>query len=314
MAWKRFLVSGAAGFIGASLVRRLLERGSDVTVLVGEGADLWRLREVVSRLRVVRGDVSDPVVAQRAVAEGMPDAVFHLAAYGGSESQSDAARILKTNVMGTWTMLSACASSPCRLFVHTGSSSEYGFKKDPMRETDRLEPNSIYAVGKAAATHLCSYFASRSPFAIVTCRLFSVYGPWEQPTRLIPTLLRRCLENQPLEMVPRNTARDFVFVDDVIEALLHFEELDKLSGEVLNLGTGRQVTMEDIVSLTLELTGSSSEVRWGAMAPRIWDSSVWVADCEKARRKLAWQTTYTLRAGLALTLEWMKERKQEAER
>jgi nucleoside-diphosphate-sugar epimerase len=310
MAWTRFLVDGAGGFIGGSLVRRLLEGGGEVTVLLREETDLWRLRDVLPRLRVVRGDVADPEVAPRAVSLAAPEVVFHLAAHGGTESQRDYARILRTNLMGTWSMLEACAGSTCRLFIHAGSSSEYGFKKEPMRETDRLQPNSIYAVGKAAATHLCSFMAGTSSFAIVTCRLFSVYGPWEQPTRLVPTILRRCLENRPLEMVSRTTARDFVFVGDILDAFLRFEGLASLSGEVLNLGTGRQTTMEEFVAIALELTGSRSEVHWGAMPSRVWDSSQWVADCDKARRTLGWKASHSLRDGLARTLDWMKSREK----
>lgn len=307
MAWTRFLVTGAGGFIGASLVHRLLQEGADVTVLVKEDTDPWRLREVLPRLRVVRGDVADPALAARAVADATPDVVYHLASHGGYESQKDSARILRTNLLGTLAMLEACGSSPVRLFVHAGSSSEYGFKKEPMRETDLLEPNSVYAVGKAAATHLCSLTARRSAFAVVTCRLFSVYGPWEPPTRLVPTILRRCLRNEPLEMVPKTTARDFVFVDDVVSAFLRWDGLAALSGEVLNLGTGRQCTMEEFVAAAMELTGSRSDVRWGAMAPRVWDTATWVADASKASRLLGWQAAHPLREGLRKTLDWIRK-------
>lgn len=310
MAWTRFLVSGAGGFIAGSLIRKLIEGGGDVTVILREDTDPWRLTDILPRLRVVKGDVAEPEVCARAVKLAAPEVVFHLAAHGGSDSQKDTARILQTNLLGTWSMLEACGGSPCRLFVHSGSSSEYGFKKDPMRETDLLQPNSVYAVGKAAATHLCSFMSGKSPFAIVTCRLFSAYGPWEQPTRLVPTILRRCLRNEPLEMVSRTTARDFVFVGDILDAFLRFDGLAGLSGEVLNLGTGRLTTMEEFVAIARELTGSRSEVRWGAMPARSWDTNRWVADVEKARRKLGWEPKHTLRDGLAAMLEWMKSREK----
>jgi len=308
MAWSRFLVTGAAGFIGASLVRRLLERGGDVTLFLQEATDPWRLKEILPQVRVVKGDVADPAAAAKAVAASAPDAVYHLAAHGAYESQKDADRILRTNLMGTWAMLEACSSSSVRLFVHAGSSSEYGFKKEPMRESDLLQPNSVYAVGKAAATHLCGHLATRSKFAIVTLRLFSVYGPWEEPTRLVPTILRRCLQNQPLEMVPRETARDFIFVDDILDAFLRWDGLAALSGEVLNLGTGRQTMMGEFVDAALELTGSKSDVKWGAMAPRIWDTFTWVSDATKAREKLGWQAAHALRDGLRKTLDWRRSR------
>ncbi|HVR83823.1 MAG TPA: NAD-dependent epimerase/dehydratase family protein [Planctomycetota bacterium] len=308
MAWTRYLVTGAGGFIGASLVRRLLESEGEVAVLVREDTDLWRLADVLPRLRVIRGDVAEPGIAARAVSEARPEAVYHLAAHGGSESQKDIPRILRTNLMGTSAMLDACTPSPVRLFVHAGSSSEYGYKQEPMRETDLLEPNSVYAVGKAAATHLCRLTATRSSFAIVTLRLFSVYGPWESPTRLVPTILRRCLRGEPLEMVSRGTARDFVYVGDIIQALVATDRLVRASGEVVNLGTGTQTTMEEFVAAALEVTGSRSEVRWGAMPARVWDTAHWVASCEKAARILGWRASTGLREGLRRALEWIRTR------
>jgi nucleoside-diphosphate-sugar epimerase len=308
MSWTRFLVTGAGGFIGASLVRRLLDDGGEVGVLVREDTDLWRLSDLLPRLTVVRGDVAEPEAAVRAVRESRPDVVYHLAAHGGAETQKEVPRILRTNLMGTSALLDACTSGPVRLFVHAGSSSEYGYKNEPMKETDRLEPNSAYAVGKAAATHLCSLVASRSAFAVVTLRLFSVYGPWETPTRLVPTILRRCLLGEPLEMVSRTTARDFVYVGDIIEAMLARDVLARSSGDVLNLGTGIQTRMEEFVAAALDVTGSRSEVRWGAMPSRVWDTSTWVASCEKAERILGWKAATSLREGLRKTMDWIRAR------
>jgi len=308
MGWTRFLVTGAGGFIGASLVRRLLDAGGEVSILIREDTDPGRLADILPKLRVIKGDVADATVAAAAVAESRPDAVYHLAAHGGAETQKDIPRILRTNLMGTSALLDACASSPVRLFVHAGSSSEYGYKSGPMRETDRLEPNSAYAVGKAAATHLCCLAAKRSSFAVVTLRLFSVYGPWETPTRLVPTVLRRCVAGEGLEMVSRKTARDFVYVGDIIEAMLEREPLVRASGEVINLGTGVQTTMEEFVAAAFEVTGSRSEIRWEAMPSRVWDTSMWVASCEKAERLLGWKASTSLREGLRHTLDWIQSR------
>jgi nucleoside-diphosphate-sugar epimerase len=312
MAWTRFLVTGAGGFLGAALSRRLLEEGGDVAVLLRPDTDRWRLADLLPRLRVIQGDVTDPDLAARAVAEARPDAVYHLAAHGGAETQKDVSRILQTNLLGTSAMLDACNGSTVRLFVHAGSSSEYGYKSEPMRETDRLEPNSVYAVGKAAATHLCSLAANRASFAIVTLRLFSVYGPWETPTRLVPTILRRCLRGEPLHMVAKNTARDFVFAGDIIEALRSWDALVRARGEVVNLGTGIQTTLEAFVAAALEVTGSRSEVRWGAMPSRVWDTAAWVASVEKAQRILGWKASIPLREGLQKTLDWIRDRDRDA--
>jgi nucleoside-diphosphate-sugar epimerase len=175
-----------------------------------------------------------------------------------------------------------------------------------MRETDRLEPNSVYAVAKAAQTHLGTLLAGRLGFGLATFRLFSVYGPWEAPSRLIPTLIRRARAGQPLEMVAPGVARDFVYVDDVLEALLDFPKVAACRGEVFNLGTGVETTLRGVVEAVLELTGSRSEVRWGAMSPRQWDTDRWVADPSRAAGRLGWRPAHALREGLAKTAAWMR--------
>src|SRR6185503_9394768 len=103
-----------------------------------------------------------------------------------------------TDVIGTLNLLEASEAAGVLLFVNAGSSSEYGYRTDPMRETDRVEPASVYAVAKAAQTHLANLFGRRGAMAVVTFRLFSVFGPWEDPARLFPTLLRRAKAGAPL--------------------------------------------------------------------------------------------------------------------
>lgn len=299
------LVTGASGFVGACVVRALLERGERPHVLLRSQARLWRLAGVMNRLTIHQADLLDADATRSVLRAVRPAVVLHLAAHGAYESQDDARRILQTNILGSYNLLEASAEVGVRVFVSTGTSSEYGFKSEPMREEDRLEPNSFYAVAKAAQTHLCSLLARRQAMAVAVFRLFSVYGPWEEPTRLMPTLIRRALAGLPLEMVAPDVARDFVYVEDVVDALLDFPAAARLKGETVNLGTGIETSLRTVVEAVIELTGSRSEVRWGGMPPRQWDSSRWVADPSRARRLLGWAPRYNLQQGLAKMGAWM---------
>jgi nucleoside-diphosphate-sugar epimerase len=302
------LVTGGSGFIGACAVRRLLEEGFAVHVLLRPEARRWRLADVLEAVTVHDADVLDDGAVREAFQACRPRAVLHLAAHGAYESQSDARRILRTTVLGTLNVLEAAAACGARVVVNAGSSSEYGYKAGPMSESDRLEPNSIYAVGKAAQTHLVGVLARRSAApAMATFRVFSIYGPWEEPTRLFPTLLRRARAGQPLEMVARGTARDFVYVDDVVDALVRLDALEGLRGDVLNLGSGVQSTLEDVVAAVQAAVGSRSEVLWGAMAARQWDTDCWRADPSRAREVLGWTARTSLRDGVARMARWMEE-------
>jgi nucleoside-diphosphate-sugar epimerase len=299
------LVTGGAGFVGACAVHELLRRGHEVHVLLRPQSNLWRLSPVLERLHIHRGDLTDETGVRDVVRRVAPRAVLHLATHGACESQSDGRAILRTNVLGTWNLLEASAEAGVAAFISAGSSSEYGFKSEPMRETDLLEPNSFYAVGKAAQSHLCGLMARRSSMGVAVFRLFSVYGPWEEPTRLIPTLLRRARAGLPLHMTAPRTVRDFVFVEDVLEALLNLPAAARLHGEVINLGTGVETTLDEVVRTVLDLLGTRSEVCWGAMTARHWDSTRWAADATRARDLLNWQPRHTLRQGLDRTAAWL---------
>lgn len=301
------LVTGAAGFVGANLVRRLLEQGAQVHLFLRPETSTWRLDEVLSALSVHPVDLTNAAAVSDAVAAIRPRTIYHLAAYGGYSVQQELGRILAVNLEGTIRLIEACAREGFDAFVQAGSSSEYGAKPQPMREEDRLDPNSPYAIAKAAATHYGRHVAVTRSLPIVTLRLFSVYGPWEDPSRFIPTLITHLLEGTLPPLVSPTTARDFVYVDDVVEAFLRAAGRTDCSGEVFNVGTGAQRTIREVVETACALHPVPATPQWGTMPPRRWDTSTWVADPSKAERRLHWTPAYDLRAGLARTLAWFQQ-------
>jgi len=292
--------------VGASLTRRLVKMGVKVHALVHPQGDLWRLKEILPLLNLHVGDITDEVFVQDLIGKVSPSIIYHLATHGAYPTQKDAKRILMTNVLGTCNLLDALDKSAYKLFINTGSSSEYGFKEKPMQEMDLLEPNSYYAVAKAAQTMLCQYTAKSQKKPIVTFRLFSVYGPFEESSRLVPTIVRRCLQGEALEMASPLTARDFIFVEDVVDAYLNIERLVECGGAVFNIGTGRQTSLKKIADTVVQLTNSHVEVHWNAMQGRIWDTSLWVGDVTRAEELLDWRARTPLEQGLTQTMEWFK--------
>jgi nucleoside-diphosphate-sugar epimerase len=216
--------------------------------------------------------------------------------------------------MGGWNLLKAANQVDYSLFVNTGTSSEYGYKQKPMKETDLLEPASYYAVTKAAFTHLCGHVARSDKQHIVTLRPFAVYGPYEEPTRLVPTLMRALYFKEQMNLVSSTTARDFIYVDDMVEAYLRVDQMKRYPGEVFNIGTGRQETIKTLVKTAVEATGCSTEFHWGKMPARRWDTNRWVADIKKAQQCLDWQPRINLKDGLALMWAWYKENHRRYEK
>jgi dolichol-phosphate mannosyltransferase len=209
--------------------------------------------------------------------------------------------------MGTVSLVQAALAEGCETVVHAGSSSEYGFKDHPPSEDDVLEPNSVYAASKCASTLYCRQTANATGARVVTVRLYSVYGPWEEPRRLIPTLIEHGLAGGLPPLTVPTTARDFVYVDDVVEAMALAAEHAR-PGAVYNVGSGRQSTLAELVDLAKAELAIVAEPRWGTEPARTWDTSLWVADPRLIREDLGWSARTSLAEGFRRTVEWQRAR------
>jgi UDP-glucose 4-epimerase len=304
---KRVLITGGTGFVGANLARRLLGDGHAVHLLVGAGHRTWRLAGVLAEVVRHEADLRDAGAVQRAVAAVRPDWVFHLAAHGAYSWQTDARAIVATNVLGTVHLVEACRQTGFEVLVNTGSSSEYGWKDHAPAEDEGLEPNSAYAVAKASATLFCRQAARAARLNIPTLRLYSVYGPYEEPNRFLPALVVHGLEGTYPPLADPDVARDYVHVDDVVDAYLRLAGNPPADpGAVYNLGTGVQTTLCQAVEAAAGLFRYRGEPAWGSMPNRGWDTTVWVADARKARRELGWEPRFTLADGLRAFRAWFE--------
>lgn len=317
----RVAVTGGTGFVGANLVRRLLADGHEVHLLVRPGHHTWRLDDVLDDLHRREVDLGARDELTTLVHVMAPDQVFHLAAHGAYPWQTDAPAIRATNVIGTDNLVHACVSAGVRAFVHTGSSSEYGARDHAPTEDEAAEPNSYYGLTKAWATLACRLAG------FTTLRLYSVYGPWEDARRFVPQLIEHALEGRLPPLAHPGTARDFVHVDDVVDALLRAaanagvttmaeggastsSDQRPTPGPVYNVGTGVQTTLREAVAVAREVLGIDVEPAWDTLAPRPWDTDVWVADPRRVERDLGWRPRTGFAEGFARTVEWHRAQQQ----
>jgi UDP-glucose 4-epimerase len=305
---KRVIVTGGTGFVGANLVRRLLHDGHQIHLLVRNGYSSWRIEAIRDDFSIHEVDLGNVEVLNKLVAEIKPDWVFHLAAYGAYSWQTDIHKIMQTNLTGTINLVNACLQTGFEAFINTGSSSEYGYKDTAPDETEWLEPNSHYAIMKAAATMFCRYTAQSKNMPIRTLRLYSVFGPYEEPQRLIPTLIVRGLRGELPPLVNPDIARDYIHVDDVSQAYLLAATVSRQElGAVYNVGTGIQTFLRDVVTAAREIMRIDDEPRWGSMPDRNWDTSIWVANNEKIRTSLNWHPKHIFKDGLQLVVNWIRQ-------
>jgi len=303
---KRVILTGASGFIGANLARRLLSDGHQVHLLVRPAEARWRLDAIAGEVFVHEVALQQQELLESIVTAIDPDWVFHLAAYGSYSTQRMVQKIITTNYNGTVNLVEACLKTGFQAFVNAGSSSEYGYKNHAPIESELPEPNSHYAASKAAATLYCQFAATHHQRRLSTLRLYSVFGPWEEPTRLMPTLMLSGLRGGLPPLVSPTIARDFVYVDDVIEAFLMAAETPTEEyGCVFNIGTGVQTTLHSLVETVRAQFKIIAEPEWGSMPDRGWDTDVWVADPTLVKSQLGWKPTYTLGGGLRAFVGWL---------
>jgi len=305
---KRVAISGAGGFVGANLARRMLQDGHEVHLLVRPDHPAWRIEDILTHVGACDADVGDREAVQQAIRRIKPEWVFHLAVHGAYSWQTDLEEIVRTNILGTMNLVEACADAGVEVLVNTGSSSEYGYKDHAPSETELLEPNSHYAITKATATMFCRFTAQTRGIRVPTLRLYSVYGPYEEPRRLVPALIVNGLQSRLPPLANPETARDYVYVDDVVDAYLRAATIEAGDpGAVFNVGTGVQTTLRDIVQLTRELLGVASEPAWGSLADRTWDTTIWRSDATRIRTELGWTPRHDIRAGLDATIAWFRD-------
>lgn len=306
---RRVLLTGGSGFVGANLARRLLADGHEVHLLLRPSHAAWRLADVRADVRAHEDDLADADAVTALVRRVRPEWIFHLAAHGAYPTQRDVHQMIRTNLVATVNLLHAGLAVGFEAFVHTGSSSEYGFKNHAPAETEWLEPNSAYAVTKAAATQYCRYIALAERAPVRTLRLYSIYGPWEEPTRLLPALVLDGLEGTLPPLVAPDVARDYLYVDDAVEACVRAAARpDQEPGAVYNVGSGVQTTVAQAVDVARRVLGIAAEPRWGSMAGRSWDTAVWVADPRRIRTALGWRPTLDFAAGFARFVDWFRTR------
>jgi len=297
------LILGASGFIGANLMRLLAPLRPDVYGTTTR-VPAWRLED----LRQDHVKVVDLLVdsnLDQLLDSIQPRTIFDCVAYGAYSFETDAALIYQTNFNLAARLLSRLRQRNIAVYVHAGSSSEYGENAGGPGENSFTAPNSDYAVSKVATANLLYYYGKKLHLPCANLRLYSVFGAMEDWSRLIPAVVRCGLERTYPEFVNPETSRDFVFIDDACEAFLDaaLHLRPDSYGESFNIGTGRKTTIGEVAAIARDLFEIDVPPQF-SLEGRKWDVSDWYADASKASNVIGWQPRTDFREGLRRTAEW----------
>ncbi len=309
---RRILVTGAAGFIGANFVRRLLERHPDDHVVAldlltyaGDRRNLDGLG-----LRLVEGDIGDLDLVARVLAEEEIDTVVNFAAEShNSLAVLDPGRFFRTNVLGTQTLLEAARRHGVSRFHHISTCEVYGDlpldSGEAFTEESPYRPRTPYNASKAAADHAVrAYFETFGvPATITNCS--NNYGPRQFPEKLVPLFLTNALDDRPLPLyASTGNRREWLHVDDHCSAIEVVLEQGR-EGETYNVGSGLERSIEEIADLVLELAGKPSSLKT-IVPDRPGHDRRYLLDSSKLRRELGWEPQIAFDDGLRATVEWYR--------
>ena len=305
---KRVLVSGGAGFIGSHLVRRLVDAGAEVIVTVKYNSviDNVRLVRVWDRITPIEADLRN-FSSLLCLREIKPQVVFHLAAYNHvGDSFQQYSEAMASNAEATVNLMEAYDGY--ERFVYTSTSEVYGYQESvPFVETSIPFPLSPYAVGKYSG-ELYARLQHRSrdrPVSVI--RPFNAFGPYQSARAIIPELIILCLRGQDVVTTGGKQTRDFNFVENLIEGFLAVATHDEAIGEVWNVGSGVETTIQDLVTTIHRLCDSTSELKIGALPYR--PGEIWrmFADSTRSRETFGWESKVDLESGLRTTVDWYRE-------
>jgi UDP-glucose 4-epimerase len=314
---QRVLVTGGGGFIGGALCEGWLARGAHVLALDDFSAGNTRLLSVKhDRLQVVRATVENTATVCQVVTTFKPDIMYHLAALHYIPAcDADPRRALDVNVCGTESVLLAAQEGDVGQLVFASTSAVYADSDDPYTESYTTAPRDIYGLTKLFGEYLCRHFHTTTGRSTTVCRFFNAYGPGDTVPHIIPEILKQLARTgDTLQLGNLSPRRDFIFITDLVDALIGVTRVIKGSFDVFNIGSGVDCSIQELVQLIEEALGQKLKVRTDESRIRRIERPRLMANISKIRQAIGWNPKVELRRGLLETINAHPQLRAETRR
>ena len=300
----QLLVVGGAGFIGQHVVKKALTQGFNTTILSKNDCKAIDKLDGVTYLSV---DISHKVSLLTRLEGKVFDYVINLGGYVDHANYLNGGdKVYDVHFNGVRNLVDCLDKSKIKGFVQIGSSDEYGNNPAPQSEIQREAPISPYSCAKVASTYFLQTLYKTEKFPAVILRPFLVYGPGQGIERFIPQIIKGCINNQKFPTSKGEQLRDFCFIDDVIHAIFSSLDNDNVHGEVINIASGKPVSIKRMVNTIVDMIGSG-EPQFDQIAYRSGENMALYGDITKAKKLLDWKPSVGLEQGLAETIKWVKK-------
>lgn len=287
------LVTGATGFIGSQLVKRLVFQDKhNVTILKRSNSNVWRIKDILSKVESYN---IDKVNLKTFIENKTIDLIVHLATNYGRSGES-VESIIESNITFPSNLIDKALRNGLKGFINT--------------DTSVIDTYSFYASTKKAFLHLLNYFHKERDLSVINLQLEYVYGPQDDDSKFIPYLIKGILDDRSVDASPGMQKRDFIFVEDVVDA--YIKAIGLIEGMnkdfiTLGIGSGESISLKDFANIVKDLTSKDSTINWGALPYRKNEIFETKADIEKTKEALSWYPIHPLKEGLRKTVEWYNE-------
>ena len=305
----RILITGASGFVGKHLLDKLINTSNRIACidLIFNQAFIEKYGD---KVQLFTGNILDRSFVAKCIHDFSPDYVFHLA---GSKNRTNSLSEFKSsheiNYLGTLNLFEALLKTQnLRLVTILGTIDEYGYSVTPFREDSYELPNSAYGLSKLSATKLALIFYHQFNLPVVVLRPSIAYGPDQGEEMFIPALIKTLLKQEPFKMTEGNQLRDFIYLDDLVDALIKLINCNGLNGSILNIASGNSVMIKDIALKIAEIMDSREKLKIGEVPYRSSEIMDYLVDISKASKLLKWHPKTKLKEGLEKTIAFYQKK------